>query len=312
MKVARVVDAAQPPTLIADDIPRPQPGPGELLVHVRAAGVTTTELSWSPTSHNKSGGIRTHAVPGHEFSGVVAAVGDGLSSDEIGREVFGMNDWYSDGAMAEYCTAPLSAIVPKPRRLTHAEAASVPIGALTAWQGLFDRAKLQPGESVLVHGGAGAVGLFAVQLARRHGAHVIATASGRNRDFVLGLGAHQVIDYRAERFENCVKELDVVFDAVGGETLERSWKVLKPGGRMVTIVSEVDDSTEPRIKQAFFIVEPNQNQLAEIAGLLDGGELRTFVDSVFPLSQAADVFAGKAARQGRGKLVIEIGNGLSG
>jgi NADPH:quinone reductase-like Zn-dependent oxidoreductase len=141
---------------------------------------------------------------------------------------------------------------------------------------------------------------------------VIATVSGRNREFVLGLGAHQVIDYRAERFESCVKGLDVVFDTVGGETLERSWNVLKRGGRMVTIAADVEGSTDPRIKQAFFIVEPSQNQLAEIAGLLDRGELRTVVDSVFPLSEAADVFAGKAARQGRGKLVIEIGNGLSG
>jgi NADPH:quinone reductase-like Zn-dependent oxidoreductase len=298
--------------LIPDNIPQPQPGPGEVLVHIRAAGVTPTELSWSPTSHDKSGGIRVGAVPGHEFSGVVAAVGDGVSSDQIGREVFGMNDWYSDGALAEYCTAPLSAVVPKPRNLTHAEAASVPIGALTAWQGLFDHAKLQPGENVLVHGGAGAVGLFVVQLARRHEAHVIATVSARNRDFVLGLGAHEVIDYRAERFEDCVKEIALVFDTVGGETLERSWNVLKPGGRLVTIAADVEGSTDPRIKQAYFIVEPNQKQLAEIAGLLDDGKLRTVVDSVFPLSQAPDVFAGKAARQGRGKMVIEIGNGLSG
>jgi NADPH:quinone reductase-like Zn-dependent oxidoreductase len=297
--------------LVPDDIPQPQPGPGEVLVRIQAAGVTPTELSWSPTSHNKSGGIRLGAVPGHEFSGVVAAVGAGVSSDEIGREVFGMNDWYSDGALAAYCTAPFSAVVPKPRNLTHAEAASVPIGALTAWQGLFDRAKLQPGESILVHGGAGAVGLFVVQLARRHGGRVISTASARNRDCVLSLGAHEVIDYRAERFEDRVKELDVVFDPVGGETLERSWNVLKPGGRMVTIAADVEGSTDPRTKQAFFIVEPNQKQLAEIGGLLDAGKLRTVVDSVYPLSAAPDVFAGTVARQGRGKMVIEIGDGLS-
>jgi len=148
-------------------------------------------------------------VPGHEFSGVVVDAG--------GLEVFGMDDWYSDGAMAEYCIAPVNAVAPKPRHLTHAEAASVPIGALTAWQGLFDRAKLRPGESVLVHGGAGSVGIFAVQLAALHGARVIATSSARNRDFVLSLGAHEVIDYHAGRFEDRANELDIVFDTVGGD-----------------------------------------------------------------------------------------------
>lgn len=308
MRVVRVADGAQPATLIQDEILQPEPGPGEVLVYVRAAGVTLAELSWYPTSHTKSGMARTRAVPGHEFSGLLAAVGKGVGSEQVGLEVFGMNDWFSDGAMAEYCIAPFSAVAPKPHRLSHTEAACVPIGALTAWQGLFDHAKLQRGECVLVHGGAGAVGIFAVQLARLHGARVIATASAHNSDFVSSLGANQVIDYRATRFEECLTEVDVVFDTVGGETLDRSWSVLKPGGRMVTVASTAEDSIEPRVKQAFFIVEPNQKQLSEIARLLLGGKLRTVVDSVFPLSQAPDVFAGKTARRGRGKLVIEIGN----
>ena len=276
------------------------------MIQVRAAGVTLTELSWYPTSHRKTGEARTAAVPAHEFSGVVAAVGPDVGSLEIGREVFGMNDWYSDGAMAEYCIAPFFALAPKPCCLTHFQAASVPISALTAWQGLFDHAKLQPGEIVLVHGGAGAVGVFAIQIARLHGARVIATASARNRDLVSSLGAERVIDYRESRFEECVKGLDVVFDTVGGETLQRSWSLLKPHGRMVTVVSTAAESSDPAVKQAFFIVEPNQKQLYEIACLLDAGRLRPVVDSVIPLSQAPDVIAGKVPKQGRGKLVIGI------
>ncbi len=265
-----------------------------------------TELGWYPTSHSKTGAQRDGAVPAHEFSGVVASVGQGVGSLEIGREVFGMNDWYCDGAMADYCVAPFFAVSPKPFCLTHAEAASVPIAALTAWQGLFDHAQLQPGERILVQGGAGAVGAFAIQLARLHGARVVATASAENLDFVSSLGAEQVIDYRASRFEECVRDLDVVLDTVGDGTLERSWSVLKAGGRMVTVVSSAEASTDARVKQAFFIVEPNQKQLSLVGALLDAGRLRPVVDSVIPLSEAPAAYAGQVRRQGRGKLVVAV------
>jgi NADPH:quinone reductase-like Zn-dependent oxidoreductase len=209
--------------------------------------------------------------------------------------------------MAEYCLTQSSFVAPKPPHLTHVEAASVPIGALTAWQGLFDRAKLQAGERVLVHGGAGAVGVFAVQLARFHGAQVIATASSRNIEFVLQLGAEQVIDYRAVRFEENVQKIDVVFDTVGGETLGRSWRVLKPHGRMITIAAGNEAATDDRVKQAFFIVEPNQKQLAEIGDLLEAGDLRPVVDAVPPLSQASNACRGEVGqRLGRGKLVVAV------
>lgn len=164
MKIVRLDNSAQPPVAVPDIAPIPTAGEGELLIRVVAAGFMPTELSWYPTSHTRTGAPRNAAVPGHEFSGVVAAVGDGVGSLEVGHEVFGMNDWYSDGAMAEYCTAPFFAVAPKRPRLTHIEAASVPISALTAWQALLDHAKLQPGERVLIHGGAGAVGAFAIQL----------------------------------------------------------------------------------------------------------------------------------------------------
>src|SRR5262245_22333750 len=155
MKTMRLSDSAQPPVLVEDTVPQPQPRRGELLVRVYAAGVTPTELLWSTTTHSKTGARRSHAVPGHEFSGVVAAVGEAPVGFALGQEVYGMNDWFAEGALAEYCLTQPTSVAQKPSSLTHVEAAAVPIGALTAWQGLFDRARLQAEERVLVHGGAG-------------------------------------------------------------------------------------------------------------------------------------------------------------
>lgn len=307
MRAIRLTVDGGAPKLVEENIPQPTPGTGELLIRVRAAGITPTELLWYPTSHNKNGEKRTGAVLAHEFSGSVAAVGEEITGFNTGQEVYGMNDWFSDGALAEYCLTEPAWVARKPSGLTHTEAASVPIGALTAWQGLFDRADLQAGERVLVHGGAGAVGIFAVQLAKVRGAHVIATASARNLDFVSQLGAEMVIDYRAVHFEESVPKVDVVFDTVGGETFERSWNVLKPGGRMITIVGEDDTTTDERKKKAFFIVEPNHQQLAEISSLLEAGNLRPYVDMVLPLNQALEAYTGELRqRRGRGRLVAEI------
>ncbi|HEY1496592.1 MAG TPA: NADP-dependent oxidoreductase [Candidatus Solibacter sp.] len=295
MKTMYLRDDSEGPVLVEGRAPTPEPGEGELLIRVRAAGITTTELGWYPTTHTKSGEARKRAVPSHEFSGVIA---DG---PEKGQEVFGMNDWYAEGALAEYCAAPVGAVAAKPRRLTHEEAASVPIGALTAWQGLYDRAKLRAGERVLVHGGSGAVGVFAIQLARLRGAHVIATASAHHLDFVRALGAEEAVDYRGTPHKD---KVDVVFDTVGGETLARSWSLLDEGGRMVTIVS--GDSAEARVREAFFIVEPNRKQLTEVAELLQNGQLTPVVDTVIPLNWAAEAYTGQLTRSGRGRVVVAI------
>ena len=304
MKAMQVNNAKQGPALIAVELPQPEPGEGELLIRVHAAGVTPTELGWYPTNYAKDGSPRKGAIPGHEFSGVVAALGKNASGFEIGEEVYGMNDWFADGATAEFCVTQSQSVAPKPATLTHEEAATVPIGALTAWQGLLDRAKIQPGERVLVQGGGGAVGIFAVQLAHLHGAHVIATVSPKQLKLVADLGADEVIDYHSSRFEDRTQKVDVVFDGVGGETLDRSWNMLKSGGRMVTIAS-IDDTAEQRIKDAFFIVEPNQQQLVEVAKLLDAGALRTFVNAVVPLEQASNAYSGVLTnKRGYGKVVI--------
>jgi NADPH:quinone reductase-like Zn-dependent oxidoreductase len=285
----------------------PTPGAGEVLVQVCAAGVTPPELGWFPTRHSKTGERRRQPIPGHEFSGVVKAVGSGVTEVSVGEEVFGMNDWFADGAMAEYCLTVPAAIAPKPCRLTHAEAASVPISALTAWQCLFDRANLLDGDWVLVQGGAGAVGVYAVQLARTHGAYVTATARPENFDLLKKLGANEVIDYRTDYFAQNATRFDAVIDVVGGRTLDQSWELLKPKGQMVTIASSSAESTDERVKAAFLLVTPNRRQLLEIASMLDTGRLKTVVDTVVPFAHARDAYLGHLAnRRGQGKVVVEV------
>lgn len=307
MKALQINHTDQGPRLVLADAPRPVPGSGEILIHIRAAGVTPTELLWYPTTHTKSGKPRTLAVPGHEFSGVIEAIGNDADGFKLGDAVYGMNDWFADGATAEFCITVPQNIAHKPATLSHEAAASVPIGALTSWQGLIDHAKLQPGERILIHGGAGAVGLYAVQFAHNCGAHVATTVEAHDIDFIKQLGADEAIDYKASRFEKEIGSVDVVFDTVGGDTLDRSWSILKPGGRMVTIASGGEATADQRVKNAFFIVQPSQHQLIEIAEQLDAGHLRAFVKATVPLNQASTAYNSSFRNtNGHGKIVITL------
>jgi NADPH:quinone reductase-like Zn-dependent oxidoreductase len=308
MKAARLI-AHAPPTFRYEDMPDPVAGAGEVLIRVHAAAVTPTELQWAPTTSMRDGTPRPlPLVMGHELSGTVAGLGAGVVGVRVGDEVFGMNDWFRDGAQAEYCLARADEIAPKPRTIDHAHAAATPISALTAWQGLVDRARLARGERMLVHGASGAVGCFAVQLARRLGAYVIGTASAAKRDFVRTLGADEVLDYRTDRFDEALDAVDVVFDTVGGATLQRSWRVLAPNGRLVTIAASEEATEDPRAKAAFFIVEPRSDELRELARLIDAGELRTFVDALLPLAAASAAYGRKPER---GKVVLTVVNAIS-
>jgi NADPH:quinone reductase-like Zn-dependent oxidoreductase len=242
-------------------------------------------------------------IPGHEFSGEVAALGEGVTTFNVGDAVFGMNDWYGDGAQAEYCLARPADIARKPQSVDHVAAAATPISALTAWQGLIERARILPGQHVLIHGAAGSVGSFAVQLARWRRARVTATVSQKNIDFARELGADEVIDYRAQQFEQQVHGVDVVFDTVGGDTLRRSWSVLKPGGRLVTIAATEEGASDERTQQAFFIVEPRQSELNEIARLIDAGTLRPVIAAEFSLADATVAYQTKPVR---GKVVLRV------
>jgi NADPH:quinone reductase-like Zn-dependent oxidoreductase len=307
MKAMQLYQSPEGVSLHLNRVPEPTPGKGEVLIQVHAAGVTPTELDWYPTTHTKAGAERKDTIPGHEFSGIIVALGEDVTGFTLGQSVYGMNDWFAEGATAEFCLTIPSSIAPKPATLTHAETATIPIGALTAWQGLFDHAKLQPEQRVLIHGGAGAVGIFAVQLAHHHGAYVIATASTPTLGLVKQLGADEVIDYKTSRFQDLVRDIDVVFDTVGGETRDLSLPILKPQGRMITIAADAESSTDPRVKESFFIVEPNQAQLIEIAKLLDAESLKTFVNAAVPLDDSPAAYAKTIPQKlGYGKVVITL------
>ena len=307
MKAIRFDGSLDGMTLSLADVPAPVPSAGQVLIRVLTAGVIATELRWYPTTHREKGEPRLHAIPGHEFSGSIASLGGGMTEFAAGDEVYGMNDWFWEGATAEYCLAIPSSIALKPKSLSHVEAATVPISALTAWQGLFTRARIQSGERILIQGGAGAVGLFVVQLAHRHGAYVIATASSETISLVKTLGADQVIDYKGARFEDGLDPVDVVFDTVGGSIRERSVAVLKPNGRLISIAADGEVNTDPKVRDAYFIVEPSHDQLTEVGRMLDQHQLKTFVKGVVPLKNAGLAYSGAVpTKNSVGKFVVEV------
>lgn len=278
-------------------------------MRVYAAGVIATELQWDETYQTKAGSPRALPIPGRDLSGVVEEIGYGVTALARGDEVYAMLDYGCDGAEAEFTIALPSELAPKPRTLDHVQAAAVPLTALTAWQALFVHASLAAGQTILIHGAAGGVGIFAVQLARWAGAHVIATASARNRDFLRELGANEIIDYTTTRFEEVVHDVDLVFDLVGGDTLVRSWQVVKPGGVLVSVVSPRPSFAEAKahgVRPVWFIVEPNREQLIQIGALIDAGRIRPIIDTVLPLSQARQAYEQGARGHTRGKIVLRV------
>jgi NADPH:quinone reductase-like Zn-dependent oxidoreductase len=292
-----------------EDAPSPTLAPGDVLIHVHASGVTPSELDWPSTWLHHDDTPRTPPiVPGHEVAGVVEAVGPDAAGLAAGDEVYGLIDFRRDGADAECVAVCATELAPKPATLTHALAAAVPLSALTAWQTLFDQGDLRAGQRVLIHGGAGGVGSFAVQLGRWRGAHVVATASARDAELVQDLGADESIDYRARRFEEAVAEIDLVFDTVGGETWERSWDVLRPGGRLVSIAVPRPPERETRDGRhaIWFVVEPNREQLIDIGGLIDGGQIRPIVSAVLPLAEGREAYGAGQNGRGPGKAVLVV------
>jgi NADPH:quinone reductase-like Zn-dependent oxidoreductase len=290
--------ASDPATLTLDDVPIPAAGPGEVLVRVAATAVTAQELTWPE---------QWPVIPCHDLSGVVAGSGPGGTDWADGTEVFGLVGFDRPGAAAGYVTIPAADLAAKPAAIDHVAAAAIPLGGLTAWQALQDHANLQPGQHVLVHGGAGGVGAYAVQVAAALGAQVTATASARDAAYVADLGAHQVIDYK-DRFEDQVRDVDVVVDPVGGDTMARSWAVLRPGGILVAIAEEPPEDLGGRddVRARYFIVEPSGAQLRQLAELIDGGKLRAAVSATFALSDLREAFAAQQARSHPGKIVITV------
>ncbi|MDB5294814.1 MAG: Alcohol dehydrogenase zinc-binding domain protein [Phycisphaerales bacterium] len=311
MKAVRLHARGGPEQLVYEDAPLPTPGPGEVRVRVSAAGITPAELTWDETYQSADGGDRLPSIPGHDVSGTADALGPGVSGLAVGDAVFGLVDFPRNGSAAEYVTVPAAALAAKPRTVDNVAAAAVPLSALTAWQALFDHGRLAAGDRVLIHGAAGGVGAYAVQLARWRGAEVIATASGRHAAFLTGLGAAAVIDYVTTPFEAVAKNVAVVLDTIGGATRDRSWQVLRPGGTLVTLPGPLPAGAaaaagRPDAGGVFFIVRPSRPQLAEIARLVDDGSLRPFVEAVYPLAEARRAFERALAGHLRGKVVLRV------
>jgi NADPH:quinone reductase-like Zn-dependent oxidoreductase len=309
MKAIRLHARGGSEQLIFEDAPMPVLEAGDALVRVCATGITRTELTWDQTYQNADGSPRIPAIPGHEFSGVIESVPPGIRDFGPGDSVYGLADFPRNGAAAEYVAVRMVNLALKPLSIDHVHSAAATLSGLTAWQALFTHAGLERGHKTLVCGAAGGVGTFAVQLAHRKGAYVITTSSGANLDFLRGLGADQTIDYNGQpHFEDQLRDVDVVLDAVGGDTVERSWSVLRSGGSMISITQPIpeQDFRQHNAQGLFFIVEPNRDQLEEMAKLIDDGSLKTFVASVFPLARAREAFELGLQGHTRGKIVLQV------
>jgi NADPH:quinone reductase-like Zn-dependent oxidoreductase len=311
MRAVRAHERGGPENLRYESAPRPEPGPGELLVAVSAASITADELTWPASwtdSMDGSGHDRTPVIPSHEVSGTVAALGDGVRDRAVGDDVYALIPFTRDGAAADYVTLPAGVAAARPAGIGHTAAAAVPLAGLTALQALAGHARLRAGDHVLVHGASGGVGSFAVQIAAAMGATVTATASGESADFVTALGADRVIDYRTTRFEDEVSGVDIVLDCVGGDTQTRSWQVMRPGGVLVSIVTPPDERLAARYgaRAVFFIVEPDAAGLDALTVLIDEGRLVPRVDRIVPLSGTREAYEALDREHRKGKIVISV------
>jgi NADPH:quinone reductase-like Zn-dependent oxidoreductase len=298
MRALRAHQHGGPEHLVEEDGPVPVPGIGDALVRVHAASFTPTELEWPSTWVDRAGHDRRPVIPGHEVSGVVTALGYGTTGVAVGDAVYGLTDWYRDGAAAEYVAVEARNLARKPDRLDHRTAATVPMVALTAQQALFDHGRLAPGQTVAVLGAGGGVGTFAVQLARAAGARVVAVARAWACDLLRGLGAEVYVDVdRAP-----LADVDLVFDLVGGETLRRSCAAVKAGGGVVSVVERPPVATGRR--GWFFVVEPSRPQLLELGQRIAAGELRPVVGASWPLRDGRAAFEAKQRGGQPGKAVL--------
>ncbi len=308
MKAIRIHQRGGPENLVYEDGPIPKLQTGDALVRVYAMAITPAELTWDETYKTREGVSRLPSIPGHDVAGFVEQVAPGVSEVKVGDAVYALTDFTRDGSAAEYVAVHAADLAPKPRTLDFERAAAVPLSGLTAWQALFDHAALASDQRVLIHGASGGVGSYAVQLARWRGAYVIATASPTNFEFAKKLGANEIIDYTSSRFETRVREVDVVLDTIGGDTLERSWGVLRPGGMVVTLPAPPppNKAEEYNVRSVFFIVQPNRAELIEIGKLIDTGVLRPSLATVLPLQQAQQAFRQGASGHNRGKIILQV------
>jgi NADPH:quinone reductase-like Zn-dependent oxidoreductase len=308
MKAIRMHSYGGPEVLQWEDAPRPRVERGEVLIRVHAAGVNP--LDWKVRAGLLNGSVqhKLPLIPGWDVSGVVDEVGPGASQFKRGDEVFAMADPTRDGAYADYIAVREAAVAMKPKSLHHVRAAATPVSALTAWRSLFDLGHLQPRQRILIHGGSGGGGHFAVQLAKWKGSHVLATASTKNQELLRKLGADETIDYTSQKFEDVANKIDMVLDTIGGETQERSWPVLKKGGVLISLVQppSQEKANQFGVRGMMCSVQPDGAQLRHIAKLIDSAKLRPTIDRILPLSEARRAHELSQNGHVHGKIVLRV------
>ena len=306
MKAVVADEYGGPEVLKFEDVPRPEPKENEALVHVIASGVNPADPLTLSGKYAREFGTHLPLIPGYDIAGIVEKTGAKVTKLKGGETIYGYPTF--GGGWAEYVTVSEGEVAAKPASLSFTEAAAVPMGALTAWQALVDVAQLRAGQTILIHGGSGGVGSFAVQIAKARGARVIATASTANQDLLKQLGADVPIDYTKTRFEEIAKDVDAVLDPVGKDTLARSYDVVKKGGIVMSLVARPDraELEKRRIRGAAISVHPDATDLTEIAHLIDAGKIKPIVTHVLPLSEAIAAQQQAATHHTRGKVVLRI------
>lgn len=306
MKAVRYHQFGGADQLVYEDAPIPTPGEGEMLIRVHAAGVNPVDAKIRSGMFGKEGTLP--AIPGYDVSGIVESAGPGVTKFKKGDEVFAYMSLQRGGGYAQFAIVKEIEAAKKPAGLSHDQAAAVPLASLTAWQALADAAKLEKGQAVLIHGGSGGVGSFAVQIARARGAKVFATASARNQQTLKELGAGVAIDYASQKFEEIAKEMDVVLDTVGGETQARSFAVLKKGGVLVSIVGMPDQKKAEAagVRATGVLVKPDAAELATIAAMIDEGTIKPQVSMTLPLAEARKAHEQIETGHTRGKIVLRV------
>lgn len=308
MKTVRIHEYGNENVLKYEDAPMPEIQDDDLLIKVYAAGVNP--LDWKVRE-----GYLKEVLPvefpltlGWDVSGVVETVGSKVTNFQVGDAVYSCSNAARNGAYAEYIAVNSREVALKPKSIDHNHSAAIPLAGLTAWQGLFEVANLAPGQRVLIHAAAGGVGSYAVQLAKTKGAYVIGTASAGKQEFLRELGVDEALDYTSVNFADKVKDIDVVFDSIGGDTLERSWQVLKPGGFLVSIAEmpSEEKANAHNVRSSVFVIQPNAEQLSEIADLVDQGKIQTYLEEAFPLQQAKDAHLRSQTGRVRGKIVLQV------
>ena len=308
MKAIRIHEFGGPEVLKYEDAPNPSPAKDEVVIKIHASGVNPVDCKIRAGLAQGKFPVELPLIPGWDVSGEIEEVGSDVLNFRKGDEVYSRPDPTRNGTYAEYVVVKADQVNSKPKSLDHDKAAAVPLAGLTAWQGLFEHGDLKADQKVLIHAASGGVGTFAVQFAKWKGAFVIGTASEENIDFLYDLGADEVIDYKTEKFEDKVKDVDLVFDLVGGETQKRSLSVIREGGRLVTTVQpgNQEEAKEKNIQVIGYMAKSYPADLQQIADLIDSGKIKPIVTEILPLKEAAKAQEMIDSHHTRGKIVLKV------